>query len=312
MTIFEEVKRLGLPLGEYVVFGSGPLAARGIRDSDDIDLFVTSRLYEQLKAEGWPEQPWPEGGGRLVNGDVEADDTWNYGDYRPTPEEVIARAELINGVPFAPLTEVLAWKRAFGRDKDLHDIELIQDFMSNRPNVTGRILLIGPSRAGKSYLASAFRIAGLAVVDTDKETSLIKWRDDATGQPVTRKPAKPSKEWFQTHHFLIDKQELSAFLASRTDVIMLAHCWNIMDCLDLFDETYLMYVAPAELERRMALHRPDHSWQGSKHEVDFMLERHAERQAQARALNIPFLDVSGDAAESLRQLVDRHEARLKA
>jgi hypothetical protein len=49
--IFREVKALDLPFGEYVVFGSGPLAAHGIRPTSDVDLFVTTMLYEKLKAE---------------------------------------------------------------------------------------------------------------------------------------------------------------------------------------------------------------------------------------------------------------------
>lgn len=128
MDIFAEVKRLNLPIGQYVVFGGGPLMAHGIRDTADVDLFVTPTLYQTLKADGWEETELhgPNGGLYLVRGIYEADDTWHYGDYAPTPEEIIAVADMIQEVPFAPLGEVLKWKRAFGRPKDVADVGLIE------------------------------------------------------------------------------------------------------------------------------------------------------------------------------------------
>lgn len=36
--IIAKVKKLKLPKNSYVVFGSGPLAAAGIREADDIDM----------------------------------------------------------------------------------------------------------------------------------------------------------------------------------------------------------------------------------------------------------------------------------
>jgi hypothetical protein len=125
--IFAQVKALKLPEWQYVVFGAGPLAAHGIRETNDVDLYVTTALYERLKSAGWSEKTTSTGGLYLTSGIYEADDTWEYGEYNPTPEAVIAMAEVINGVPFAPLTEVLKWKRAFGRPKDIHDVMLVEE-----------------------------------------------------------------------------------------------------------------------------------------------------------------------------------------
>lgn len=121
-----------MPFGQYVVFGSGPLAAHGIRLTSDVDLFVTTTLYETLKAEGWDEKELntPAGGLYLSRGIYEAVDTWDYGTYNPAPEVLIATADVIGGVPFAPLTDVLRWKAASGRPKDVADIALIQNHLS--------------------------------------------------------------------------------------------------------------------------------------------------------------------------------------
>ena len=128
--IINKVKDLNLPLGQYVVFGSAPLAVHDIRQTQDIDLFVTASLYQQLKnSEGWQEREWDSGGHYLSKGIFEVDDSWDYGDYNPSPEEIIAIAEVWQGVSFAPLSEVLKWKKAFGREKDKVDVNLLERYL---------------------------------------------------------------------------------------------------------------------------------------------------------------------------------------
>lgn len=47
--LFEKFKALNLPLGEYAIFGSGPMAIRELRESADIDLVVTEKFFEELE-----------------------------------------------------------------------------------------------------------------------------------------------------------------------------------------------------------------------------------------------------------------------
>lgn len=129
MDIVAKVKELDLPHGQYVVFGSGPLDIHGIRETRDVDLLVTTQLYNQLKEQGWKEKEWGSGGTYLNKDIYEVDNSWSYGNYNPEPEEIIAIAEMHDGVPFAPLTEVVKWKQAFGREKDLEDVKLIRNFL---------------------------------------------------------------------------------------------------------------------------------------------------------------------------------------
>ena len=128
--IIKKVKELDLPLGQYVVFGSGPMAVHDIRETRDVDLFVTPTLYQHLKnGRGWLEKEWDSGGQYLSKDIYEADDSWDYGEYNPSPEEIIAIAEVFQGVPFAPLAEVLKWKKAFGREKDKADVDLLERYL---------------------------------------------------------------------------------------------------------------------------------------------------------------------------------------
>lgn len=130
MNIIDKVKSLNLPDGQYVVFGSGPLAVRGIRESSDVDLLVTEDLYQVLKKQGWEEKEWEWGGFYLYKDGVEADDSYTSQGYTADIPLMIANADIIESIPFATLAEILRWKQAYGRPKDLADITLVQNYLA--------------------------------------------------------------------------------------------------------------------------------------------------------------------------------------
>src|SRR3989344_4860426 len=107
MDIIKKVKSLNLPLGQYAVFGSGPMSIRGIRESHDIDLVITTQLYEKLKSLGWKEVISNNGSPVLHDDGLEAADSWNFGEYNPDVNELIGNSELIRGIPFIKLEEVI-------------------------------------------------------------------------------------------------------------------------------------------------------------------------------------------------------------
>jgi hypothetical protein len=130
MNICEEVKKLHLPLGEYVVVGSGPLAVRGIRNFNDIALLVSEQAYSRLSARGWEETIGFGGRMRLKLGLYEAYQDLCYGDYRPDTKILIEQADIVNGIPFLQLEELIRFKKAVGREKDLADIRLIEAYLA--------------------------------------------------------------------------------------------------------------------------------------------------------------------------------------
>ncbi len=127
MTIFEEVKKLNLPIGQYAVVGSGVMSAHDIRLHHDVDLIVTKNLFEILKDSGW--QSVPNRNSVLKNGNYEVDADYKYGEYQPDHDGLIGNAEIIEGVPFIRLSELIKFKMALGRDKDKKDIELIEQYL---------------------------------------------------------------------------------------------------------------------------------------------------------------------------------------
>jgi len=127
MTIFEEVKKLNLPVDQYAVVGSGVMSAYGIRPHHDVDLIVTKNLFGVLKNNGW--QGVPNRNSVLKKDNYEVDADYKYGEYQPNHEELIRNVDIIEGVPFISLSELIKFKKALGRDKDNKDIELIEQYL---------------------------------------------------------------------------------------------------------------------------------------------------------------------------------------
>ncbi|MCE5318868.1 MAG: hypothetical protein LLG04_16090 [Parachlamydia sp.] len=129
---FDHLRSFRLPLGQYAIISSGPLGIRNLREIKDIDLIVTPQLWDTLAARfGIVE----EDGVRKIRfaGDiVEAFTEGSFADNpkdAPTLSERIASAEIIDNLPFESLPHVLFFKRYWGREKDLIDIQLIEAWL---------------------------------------------------------------------------------------------------------------------------------------------------------------------------------------
>lgn len=131
MNIFEEARKLRLPLGEYVIVGSGPLAAHGLRNFNDVDLVVTERTFDQLQTNGWEQTMGPGDRPCLRKDAYEVFKDLKCRDYQPETKKLIEDAEIIDGIPFLRLEELARFKKAVGREKDLRDIRLIETYLTN-------------------------------------------------------------------------------------------------------------------------------------------------------------------------------------
>ena len=130
MNIITKVKKLDLPLGQYVVIGSGIMAQLGLRAAKDVDIAVTPDLYAKLRASGEWEEEERYGKTFLKKEAVEINPRLDWESYSTTAEEAIASATIIDGVPFMNLNELVAFKRALGRVKDLIDIVIIEAYLA--------------------------------------------------------------------------------------------------------------------------------------------------------------------------------------
>lgn len=121
-SLLSELKRLNLPADQFAVFGSGPMAIRGIRQAKDLDVAIKDDFFNLLKEKYKEAKP-----GQINVGNIEIFAAWNS--LLDNAESVIDRADIINGVRFIKLNDLMIWKKKLGREKDLLDIKIIKDYL---------------------------------------------------------------------------------------------------------------------------------------------------------------------------------------
>lgn len=123
------MRALELPLGSYVVFGSAPMLAHGlVAEVGDIDLLAVGAAWERAIRLG-EVQPAPHGDFVVkVSADLEIFSAWMGQDV----EAILHRAEIVDGLPLANLTDVVAYKQLLGRPKDQAHIRLIEVYLQGR------------------------------------------------------------------------------------------------------------------------------------------------------------------------------------
>ena len=129
------VDDLDLDRRDFVIFGSGPLLAHGLRSHvSDLDIVARGAAWHRALASG--EGCLATGainGAPMVTfceGEIQFSSGWITEAW--DPDDLIDRAETVEGLPFAPLADVLEYKQILRRPKDLPDIKALLDVL-NQP-----------------------------------------------------------------------------------------------------------------------------------------------------------------------------------
>ena len=127
------IKELHLPSKQYAVFGSGLLDVLGLKKASDIDIIMTKQLFEDLSQQkDWSLNKHPNGGEVLSHETIEGIEAFYEASIpmcdQQGIERMISNATIIEDVEFVRLEDILAWKQAFGREKDLQDVHLINRY----------------------------------------------------------------------------------------------------------------------------------------------------------------------------------------
>jgi hypothetical protein len=132
MNIYQKVKKLNLPKGKYAVGSGSALEGYGIRKCNDIDILVTKDIYLNLKKKGWKETTLPNGLTSLIKEPYEIAANINYNEYQTPTWHLIKTANIIKGIPFINLREIIKFKKEMNRDKDKEDIKLIKNYFRSQ------------------------------------------------------------------------------------------------------------------------------------------------------------------------------------
>jgi hypothetical protein len=125
--LFDQLQSLRLPAGSYAIFGSGPLAIRGIIPScNDLDVLCKEDAWKIVSRIGTTEF-LPEYGVSVValaDSEITFGTSWGIGDF--DIEALIDSAEVIDGLPFVLLEHVIRYKTIRSSPKDRRHLDALK------------------------------------------------------------------------------------------------------------------------------------------------------------------------------------------
>ena len=134
-TFADKVKALDLPLDQIIVIGSGILDQLGIRPASDIDLAASSDLMKKLSEESGDWLKKFDDNQRFYfvkdDGSAEVWDGWEFDRQAVSYDDLLDYAVKYDGVRFVDLEFLRKWKSWRGREKDVRDVELIDEWRAN-------------------------------------------------------------------------------------------------------------------------------------------------------------------------------------
>jgi hypothetical protein len=117
---------LALDSGDFVIFGSAPLLVHGFRATlGDLDIVARGTAWEQARRFGKPAKGTVTGGEAAHFPEERITVFRNWISPAWDIDNLIERAEIIGGLRFATLADVVAYKLMLRRPKDIADIQRI-------------------------------------------------------------------------------------------------------------------------------------------------------------------------------------------
>lgn len=158
-----------------------------------------------------------------------------------------------------------------------------------------KVLIFGPSGAGKTYLSSELKKLGIPAVDADMVEGLSSWFD-GNGNTVNY-PKDADKNWLDNHAFLWDRQFLKNYLQENKDIYLFGSAGNIFDTLTLFDKVYFLKVDP-QLQKERLVHESRENPMGiTEYQRDNAVAWGMDLERDAAKRNIPFVDATLSAKD---------------
>ncbi len=137
----KNLKALNLSPDQFVVVSSGALAIRGIRDAKDLDVIVKEKLWDELKKRhDVTLNDW--GIERIELGEIEILNPKQsiFGNSKIISfKDLFVKADRFRRINFMNLDHLKKIKKKLGRDVDLADIELINEYQSSLKEIRDEI-----------------------------------------------------------------------------------------------------------------------------------------------------------------------------
>ena len=130
--LFDYLRDLRLPIGDFAIFGSGPMIVRGyISGANDLDVICRGKAWEIACSRGVVsyDERHDVSLASHCNGRVTFGTEWAIGEF--DVDNLIDSAEIIDSLPFVQLQHVVAYKETRASAKDLVHLELYRQATRN-------------------------------------------------------------------------------------------------------------------------------------------------------------------------------------
>lgn len=128
----DRIHELGLPKNDYIVISGTALELMGIRETNDVDLVVSKKVYAELRAKKWKEYVQDDGKKVLSRHGYKIMTRWMGYDLAHLKKD----QQMIEDVPVIGVRDLIECKKRMGREKDLEDIKKLERAAKKREEKT--------------------------------------------------------------------------------------------------------------------------------------------------------------------------------
>lgn len=171
-----------------------------------------------------------------------------------------------------------------------------------------KVLIFGPSGAGKTYVSQELRKLGHNAQDADLIDNLSSWYD-GNGNKVAY-PEDADEEFLENHSFYWDKEFLKDFLKDKPDIYLFGLSGNIFDMMDLFDRVYFLKVDPEVQIKRLMYPSRLNPMGKTEYQRENAVRWGKQLEDKAKKLQIPFIDGSLTPEEIFAVVNDQPKSRI--
>ena len=166
-----------------------------------------------------------------------------------------------------------------------------------------KVLIMGASGSGKTYVLAKLRERGINAPDADLIDSLHGWFD-ASGNKVSY-PEDADKDFLDNHEFLWNKDYLRNYLDKKDGIYLFGMSGNVFDMLDLFDKVYFLQADPALLAERLRHESRANPMGRTDYQLENAIKWATEIEEKAKSLHIPMIDAKKSPNEIFVQIKNR-------
>ena len=132
VSYIDQLRRLHLPVNKFLIFGSATMALLGIKNNDDLDLWVTEDLFKTMAKDRNLNPIMKHGRLFYTTPDGNIDITNTIPCTKGKVEDYLKRSIIIYGFHFVSVDDLIAWKKCMGRPKDLEHIRMLEKFKKDK------------------------------------------------------------------------------------------------------------------------------------------------------------------------------------